>query len=327
MHNVPEKEICILFPCVGRRVSLLNSFRKAAQELGIKLTIVGADCTELSSALQTCDEQYIVEPVEHPNYIEQLKHIVQKHKAKMLIPTVDLDLPKLAQAKDEFKELGCINLVSDADVVDMCQDKRKTFKFLKEKGFGVPKTYDIDELLADQNTQFPYYLKPWDGYASKYNAMAHDLEELKFHSSRIKNCIVQDFIDGKEYTCDVYVGFDGEVKVVVPRLRMEVRSGEVSKSKIIFDPDVIEKSTQLVKALKAGPGVITTQQIKDKKGDIYFMEINPRFGGGAPLSIKAGANFPKWLLQHLSGMEIDFSNVQVQDGLTMLRYDSEVWVD
>ena len=32
-----------------------------------------------------------------------------------------------------------------------------------------------------------------------------------------------------------------------------------------------------------------------------MVEINPRFGGGAPLSIEAGADTPKWVVQMGTG--------------------------
>jgi len=59
---------------------------------------------------------------------------------------------------------------------------------------------------------------------------------------------------------------------------------------------------------------------------VKFIEINPRFGGGAPLSIKAGADFPKWILQELSGKKPNIRSDCIKDDLIMLRYDSEVWL-
>ena len=56
-----------------------------------------------------------------------------------------------------------------------------------------------------------------------------------------------------------------------------------------------------------------------------FIEVNPRFGGGVPLSIKAGANFPKWLLQELINRKPNIQFDNFKDGLIMLRYDDEIW--
>jgi len=57
---------------------------------------------------------------------------------------------------------------------------------------------------------------------------------------------------------------------------------------------------------------------------VKFIEINPRFGGGVPLSIEAGADFPKWILQETTGRALRTRRLAY--GLTMLRYDAEVWL-
>jgi carbamoyl-phosphate synthase large subunit len=108
---------------------------------------------------------------------------------------------------------------------------------------------------------------------------------------------------------------------------MEVRAGEVSKSQIVKNIQIMNEAHRLVEKLGAGPGVITLQLFLTGDDKIKFIEINPRFGGGAPLSIKAGANFPKWILQELSGQNPRIRPDSFKDNLIMLRYDNEVWLD
>jgi carbamoyl-phosphate synthase large subunit len=182
-------------------------------------------------------------------------------------------------------------------------------------------------------------VKPWDGYASRGTAVVRDRKELLFFARRIPNPIVQDFVEGTEHTCDVYVDFDMNVRCVVPRKRIEVRSGEVSKGQIVKNRELMHLAAELVKILEAGPGLITLQCFVQSDGSIKLTEINPRFGGGVPLAIKAGANFPKWIIsellrskgtssdkgkQSVSQMNISFDGFK--DDLIMLRYDDEVWI-
>ncbi len=96
---------------------------------------------------------------------------------------------------------------------------------------------------------------------------------------------------------------------------------------MVKNPHIISKATKLVETLGAGPGIITLQLFLTDIGKIKFIEINPRFGGGAPLSIKAGANFPKWILQELSGKKLNIRSDNFKDDLIMLRYDGEVWLE
>lgn len=326
-HKKPKcKNFNILFTCIGRRVSLLNGFKKAAKELKLNCRFIGTETTKLSSALQLCAKKFIVKPVNHQNYIKQLLKIVKQNNVKLLVPTVDLDLKILAEAKEKFTAAGCTVLVSKTQVVNICQDKRKTFEFLVKNSFDTPKTFSVKQAIAKKNLRYPCFLKPWDGYASRGNAIVKNRRELVFYTRKIPNCIVQEFIRGQEFTCDVFVDFDLQVKCVVPRKRIETRAGEVSKSKIIKNSKIIHQTTSLVKKLGAGPGVITVQLILTEDKKIKFIEINPRFGGGAPLSIKAGANSPKWILQQLISKKPQIKSDGFEDNLVMLRYDAEVWL-
>ena len=63
----------------------------------------------------------------------------------------------------------------------------------------------------------------------------------------------------------------------------------------------------------------TTEELKG-------IEINPRFGGGYPLSYLAGGNFPKWIIQeYIYNEKLDYYH-DWEDNLLMLRYDDEVLV-
>ena len=317
----------IMFTCIGRRVSLLNSFRQAARRLKIKASFFGTETTPLSSALQRCDRAFLVRPVTHAAYIRQLLSIVKNNGVKLLVPTVDLDLKLLADNKHKFEALGCCVLVSTPDVVEICQDKRKTYRFLIKHGFDTPATFSVRSIMRKKKLKWPCFLKPWDGYASRGNAVVNSRKELEFFARRIPNAICQEYIEGTEHTCDVYVDFAMKARCVVPRKRIEVRSGEVSKGQVVKHRLIMRESARLVEALGAGPGVITLQLFLTKKGRVKFIEINPRFGGGVPLSIKAGADFPKWILQELLGRKTKVRFDGFKDALLMLRYDGEVWMD
>ena len=316
----------ILFTCIGRRVSLLESFRRAAGQLKINASFFGTDTTELSSALQLCDKRFLVKPTKHPDYIRQLLSIVKANDIRLLVPTVDLDLKRLAQNKPKFAAMGCRVLVSALEVVDICQDKRKTYRFLVRNGFDTAMTTSVRRVLSQKKIKWPCFLKPWDGYASRGNAVVNNRKELLFYAKRIPNPICQEFIKGTEHTCDVYVDFDMKVRCVVPRKRIEVRAGEVSKGQVVKDARIMSEAAKLVEKLGAGPGVITIQLFLTDDDKVKFIEINPRFGGGVPLSIKAGANFPKWILQELSGRKPNIRMDGFKKDLIMLRYDSEVWM-
>ena len=179
----------VLFTCIGRRVSLLASFRRAAGALKINASFFGTDTTELSPALQLCDKRFSVKPTTHPGYIKELLSIVKANRVKLLVPTVDLDLKRLARNKQKFASMGCRVLVSAPEVVDICQDKRKTYLFLIKKSFDTPLTMSVRSALSKKKINWPCFLKPWDGYASRGNAVVSNRKELLIYAKRIPNAI------------------------------------------------------------------------------------------------------------------------------------------
>ena len=320
-----KDKITILFPCVGRRVSLLQSFREAAKELSFDCTIIGTDIDNNSPALQLCDKMHIVGRIDSKDYFQDSLEIIKKYNVNLLVPTIDPDLTVWAEHIDILNESGCIALISTPEVISICQDKRLTGDFLTSNGFDTPGIYKIDDLLQGQDTNYPYFLKPWNGSAARGNQIVKNREELAFFSARIPNCIAQKYIEGTEFTIDTLIDGKGKILCTVPRKRIEVRGGEVVKAVTVKNHSLIDQTNEMLAKLGAGPGVITTQCFLSKEDKVKFIEINPRFGGGVPLSIKAGANFPKWIIEMIFGIESSIKSNSWQDNLYMLRYDAEVW--
>ncbi len=315
----------VLFTCVGRRVSLLRAFQRAAQQLHVDVEILGADCQLASPALQICDHKFLVHPTDHRRYLADIREIVMAHQVGLLVPTVDLDLKALSRHRKPLSDAGCQVLVSSSRVVKICQDKRQTHRFLTRHGIDTPETVSVDDQLKTQVLPYPCYVKPWNGYAGKFNCCAESREELKLLARKVPDAICQAFVTGDEFTCDVYVDMANQVRCAVPRQRLEIRSGEVSKARVVMAPDVMEVASRVVRQLKAGPGVITVQLIRTPEMQLKVIEINPRLGGGVPLSIKARADFPKWILQERLGQTPSITPDRFHDDLVMLRYDQEIW--
>jgi carbamoyl-phosphate synthase large subunit len=308
-------------------VELLQAFRAAARRLEIKLRLIGSDTTATAPALTCADERALVPPIENDGYIGALLDTVRRHRVNALIPTIDTDLVPLSKHRGEFVDAGCIPLIADPEVIDICRDKILTYEFLEKHGIDTPTTYTPEAIRSLAEHRYPYFIKPRYGSASLLVHKIEDELDLNYYLERVPEPIVQEFVDGLEHTLDVYVGLTGIPRCVVPRARWQVRSGEVSKGVVVKDRKIIEAGKGLVEALGRSPrGLVTLQCIVTSDHRIRFIEINPRFGGGAPLGIAAGADYPAWLLQELRGETPEISFDGFRHGLTMLRYDWSVFM-
>jgi carbamoyl-phosphate synthase large subunit len=312
----------ILLTSIGRRVALLEAFRQALADLDVKGRVVAADHSPLAPAFQLADERLLVPPVDGAGYVDALLDICRRRAIGLVVPLIDWELPVLSGTEKHFAREGARLVLSSRRVVDICRDKQQTFEFLKARGFGTPEVLPYARALEGP---FPLFMKPRFGSSAKDVHYLADRESLEFHHRTSVESVVQEFIRGDEHTVDVYAGVDGVPRVAVPRRRLEVRGGEVSKARTVRHPGIIGQSLRLVEALGECVGVVTLQCFLLADGAIKFIEINPRFGGGVPLAIRAGADFPRWLVGEHLGRKPDIRPDAWQDGLVMLRYDAAVF--
>ena len=307
-------------------MELLRAFRRAGEDLGIAVEIHGADASWLSPAMHCVDKGHQIAPISSGRYVQDLIKVVRKARIDLLIPLIDTELPLIADAVPAFDDAGCLALISLPGVVTICRDKMATFETLKKAGVDTPMTWTWRQAVKKKNHKYPLFLKPRAGSAAMGNYVIHNFDELRTFGRRVEDAIVQEFVDGAEHTLDVYTGFDGRPRCAVPRKRIEVRTGEVSKGLIVKSPAIMAVGKRVAEVLGDCRGVVTVQCIVTPRGRIRTIEINPRFGGGVPLAIHAGADFPKWILMEFLGQKPRINPNGFRDDIAMLRHDESVFV-
>lgn len=310
----------ILFTGVGRRVELLQEFRNAALVLNKDIKIYGADISGTAPALAYCDFTRSVVSMKNEGYIQNLIEICRDDCIDLLIPTIDTDLLALSENKDEFEAIGTKVMVSSPDRIRICRDKNYTSRFFIDCGLNSP--VPVND-WRQYKGGYPAFIKPKDGSSSINAFMAKNEEELRLYARQIEDYIVQPFINGREFTIDVFCDWSGNPVCIVPRERLQIRAGEVLKTQICMDQTMIEEARCLCKHFRpCGP--MTVQLIRDNSGVDWFIEINPRFGGGAPLSMKAGARSAETVLKLMDGEESE--EFEIFDGAIYSRFDQSVCI-
>ena len=311
----------------GRRIELMQAFTRAARSLGLEPHWHTADIESHIATACLAEKSHLVPEAGSRDYIPALVRIARREKIDLLIPLIDSDLLKLAEARGQFARIGCGAIISSPEVVRTCRDKIRMFAFLTRHGIDTPQTWTAEEALGLKRHHFPYFLKPKAGSASKGNYVVHDVKHLRTLLEVVPQPMVQEYVNGVEHTLDVYAGYDGRPRCVVPRERIEVRGGEVTKARTVRHAGIIAAGVRVTEALAGCVGTITIQLILTPHGRLRVIEVNPRFGGGAPLGIQAGANYPKWLLAEWLGKELRIRLDHFKDGLLMLRYHQAFFID
>lgn len=314
----------ILISSAGRRVSLVEAFKKELKKLFPKGKVFATDMNpSLSSACQVADLAFKVGRISDENTIVEILDICKKQDVKIVVPTIDTELQIFAAHQALFQENGIKIIVSNLYFINICRNKWLTNDFFAEKNIPIPVKMD------KENLTYPFFIKPYDGSLSKDIAIIREPKDLTAQQLENPKLMFMEYLspaEHDEYTVDMYYGKDNMLKCLVPRHRVEIRGGEISKG-LTMKNEVLDYLKEKLQKIDGAIGCLTLQLFLHKTSKkIYGIEINPRFGGGFPMSYQAGANYPKWLIEeYILGKTIDYFE-DWEENLLMLRYDTEVVV-
>ncbi|WP_296317519.1 ATP-grasp domain-containing protein [Winogradskyella sp. UBA3174] len=316
----------ILITSAGRRVSLVRAFKKELTKINSVGKVYAADFNpKLSAACHVADDYFKVPRLDQVNYLDKLISICLENGIKLIIPTIDTELLLLSENMAYLESKGIRVVISSSDFIRKCRNKRVIHEFFELKGVRIAKEYRKD------NYELPMFIKPYDGSRSVDTYLINSESDLtSYHFSNEKFMFLEyiDHDEFDEFTCDLYYSRDHQLRCVVPRKRLEVRDGEVYKA-LTKNNTLVNYIKKHLNQIDGAVGCITAQFFLSKYDDskICAIEINPRFGGGYPLSYLSGANFPKWIIEeYLLNKSIDDKFDTWESDLLMIRYDDEILV-
>ncbi len=325
----------ILLTSVGRRAYMVKYFQEALAGTG-EVHVCNSD--DLTVAFQYADKSVISPLIYDDNYIPFLLEYCKENRIDLLISLFDIDLLMLAKHKKDFGKIGTRVIVSNEEFVSICNDKWKTYLFLKENGFNVPKTYlSIGEVMGAIDAgilKYPIIVKPRFGCGSIAMSIAEDEMSLLYYFSRntraVKNTylkyesesvedkiIFQEFLHGQEYGVDCINDLSSNFVNAIVKKKLAMRAGETDIAETVECPEIYEIAKKIAGLSKHIGNVDMDVFMVDGKS--YVLEMNARFGGGYPFSHIAGCNLPKAIVQWCNGAEIDSAILSARTGVRVYK--------
>jgi len=310
----------ILITSASRQVTLVKEFKKALKKVSPG-RVIAADIDMNTPAIHFADDFRITPKSADEQFIPFLLELCGEQKIDLLVSSRDEELLVLAGHKEAFEEIGCKIMVADEQTIRICYDKFLFCTFCEENSIPIPRTY-----TAYEEVKYPAFLKPRFGKGSKNTFKVNNQSELFSITRAFKDdFLVQQYIDWKEYTIDLFADFEGNVISVLPRERIRTFGGESYVTKTFKNEILINESIKISEKL----GLVGKNAIQcffDGKY-VKFIEVNARYGGGANLGFRAGHCTPEYLVRLVSGEKLEPQIGNFEDGVTMLRYTSDIFVD
>jgi carbamoyl-phosphate synthase large subunit len=312
----------VLITAGSRRVPLVRAFQEAIGRLTPGGLVAVTDVNELSPSIYVADRAYQVPLSTDPAYLDAIESVCLRDRIRLVVPTIDDELTLFAKAAPRFAKRGIRVVVSPASTTAICDDKYETCRALRDAGVPSVETYLPGALPA--SLTFPVFIKPRVGRGGVGAFAVRDQRELDFFLGYVSTPVIQRFLDGPEYTIDLLCNFDGRPLSVVPRERVLIRAGVVDRGRTVNDPRLIGIGLACARALPfAGPVNIQCRMLD---GQPVVFEINPRFSGGIPLTIAAGADFPKWIAELTLGRTVSASIGNFKEDFWMTNYEASIFM-
>lgn len=322
----------ILLTSVGRRSYLVTYFKKV---LGKEGEVHVANSSDISPAFLVADYHVVSPLIYDKNYIPFLKKYCVENHIKAIISLFDIDLPVLAKHKQEFDQLGVKVIVSCEEVIDICNDKWKTYQYMSSQGFLLPKTFisitDAFEALAEGGIQYPVIVKPRWGMASIGVYEAENQQELKllyekavssikksylhFESEKEINqaVLIQEKLVGQEFGLDVINDLSGNYQNTIVKKKLAMRAGETDCAEVVDNVQLSILGKRISEALKHIANLDVDVFVNGEKA--YILEMNARFGGGYPFSHMAGVDLPGAIVKWLKNETVPSSMLEATMGV------------
>lgn len=304
----------VLFTCAGQRVDIVTEFGRAGA------FTVAVDANPLAPALYHAHRHRLVPRIHDPAYVPTLAEIVRESDVRLIVPLADLDQLLLARNRGRFD--GALVLLPDAGVVETVGDKYLAHRRFLELGIPSPPTWLPDEL--PDSLPFPVLVKAREGFGSRHIYRARNRAELDhFLAYTPAPSIVQQCLQGEEFSIDVFCDLESRCLNAIPRTMIESKGGESIKGRTIKDWELIEHGRRVAESLRlVGPANI--QCFREPDGSLPVTDVNPRFGGAFPLPRAAGSRYPELALALASGERPEPRLGEFREGILMTRFFSHL---
>jgi carbamoyl-phosphate synthase large subunit len=313
----------ILIMSASRDVSLIRTLKKAFEKEGLG-KIVAVDNSLYSAALFEAEYFSYIPRDTDPNFLEELIKVCQKFQVKMIIPSRDEELTFFSKNISKLKDKGINVLVASEKTIEICRDKLGFFNFCRANGFNVPEIYTQEE-VKDGRVKFPLFLNGRFSKGSKSAFKVNNQEQLELHLKEEKEMIIEEYVDAKEYSIDLFADIQGNIFSVVPRERINTFGGESFVGKTFKNETIITDSINLSKKL----GLIgwNTLQCFFDGTKTKFIEVNARYGGGIDLGLAADPNAAASFAKILKGEKVASQIGEFKDNLVMIRYTQDFFIE
>lgn len=287
-----------------------NNFIRSLRESTRKDFIVGTTCLPSDLFLADAEEKYVVPPATAPEYPETILRLIAKTQPEFIHLQNDYEVRAISRIRDEVLALGAKLYLPDAETIENCVDKQKSYAIWKASGVKVPETIllnDKNDLKAAFDKFGPkIWVRAIEGGGGRGALPADNYEFARIWIERFNGWgtfTASELLSAKTVTWQS-IWFEGELVVAQTRKRRSWNFGNRTLSGVTgitgvgetcSDPLVDRIAQDAIAAIDKRPhGIFSVDMTYDFSDFPKPTEINiGRFFTTHYFFTKAGLNFPQ----------------------------------
>lgn len=250
---------------------------------------------------------------------DAILRVVEMHRPDAIICTVDEEMPALVNVRAGIEALGAGIWVPEADTVRQASDKVAFAELMRDHRISHPVTFSAGDTIEGEG---PWIVKPRRGRGSRGVSVVETAAQAQDVAG--PGDVVQKCLTGREFTADAFRSRRGELLVCSPRWRDEVTRGLSVEGTTFAQVEIDVLVGRTLAALNL-TGPANVQGFVADDGTVTIMEVNPRFSGGLPLTLAAGADTVGLHLAGTIDPRVELPSLIASTGVRMMRYYSEVF--
>lgn len=232
---------------------------------------------------------------DEPGYRRELLRAVKQYSPQVVMP-VGCSLA-LARIKEELcsRFNGICVAVGDAKKIELLDSKVALYEYAFSLGIPQPVRYmDLRDIPSGARVVFKKDVS-YGGQGVRMPGSFVALEHLVEHAGRGAKYLLEEFVDGDNYSVDAVRFPDGSGRMSSYKCLAGHGTGPAIEREIVSYSLMSELARKILDSLDY-VGLCGFDFIVDRDNRPYLLEANPRFTGGVQTQISSGFHIPDMLL-------------------------------
>lgn len=284
--------------------------------------VITGDASPYAGGYAIADRSYLMPWASDARYEAALRSILVDEKPDFVVPLIDEEIALVHRlVATEFPEAKVV--APRPEFCDDTLDKWHMAVRFREHGLSVARTWLAS---SPDDGEYPAIVKPRTGRGSRGFAVVETkdrlLDYLRNSGEPPERFVVQEKLEGREFTTSAVVALGGPLLAVVPKEAL-VKKG-ITQLGVTRRVPAIDRLVEGIQEHLRADGPFNVQLMLGADGTPRVFEVNPRYSTTVALTLGAGLDEVDVVVRKALGEDV--GSLEWKPDIMMVRYTAQAFV-